>query len=323
MWISIYDGTRRFWVKAEDCYLANGELAFVNERIPRPLPSWFEVPQASTSRHLCDNRDEAQTRFETRSMQAAAEDVVAFYRDRTDAGGLSLVADPVVAGLPGRCCPGYSAASTVDRFSIDVYQWRDLAFSTTFLSHPDRKPKSAYAWLRIASRSAERVTFESSNGGIACWAPANAVTDVYPFDLPIPAPRLRREPERRPWSQFPPWLQFSIPGRSPWLTGRVDGAGEPVEWAAYTILSPADDPYAVFNDCLRLLDSHGFDPTGAVRQARSYYLRVWQRGQIVQACIRAGSEGEALLALLNADEKSLLLRFGISGAILGCASDHA
>jgi hypothetical protein len=281
MWKPIYDGTTPLWVNIEECYLTNGELAFVNERISRPLPSWFGAPTASTIRYLNDTRDEALERFETRSMRGAAEDVVAFYKDRIYVGGLSVIADPVAAQLPGRCCPGFSAENAHDRFSINVYQWQDLAFWTTRLSHPDRRRKADYAYLYVVRRTSARVTLGHSDGSVECWAPTSAITDSCPFDPRERLRRLRRrEPERIPWSQLPAWLQFAIPGRISSLVARGDRAGEPIEWEARTVLSSNIDPYSAFNACLGLLDSHGFDPTGGTRQVALIFFRFANRGKL-------------------------------------------
>lgn len=318
MLILVHDGTTQLLVDDQQCYLSNGELAFLDERMPRPLPPWFEAPTASIIRDFYDQRECALNRFENRSMQASAVDVVEFYKDRIATGGLVHIADPLDSALPGRCCPGFSAESANHRFSINAYQWRDLSFFSTILSHLEPERKQRGFPLQVARRTAERVTLWMPHRMEECWAPMSAVTDVNqvdPQDLLLSRER-RREPEQMPWSGLPAWLQFPIPGRTASIFGRGSDPGVPVEWEARTVLSSSNDPYAVFNICLELLDSHGFDLTGSIRPHHSYFLQVHQQGQILQCCIHSESEGEANLGLFNAGEVSIMLRYSMSGRLL-------
>ena len=218
-------------------------------------------------------------------------------------------------GTPWPLLPWFFSGSAEHRISINVYPWRDLAFWSTSLSHPDRKRKEISVPLRVVRRTAERVTLWIPHRMEECWAPTSAVTDVDPFDLEEYLGHLqqRREHKLMQWSMLPGWLQFAILGRTQSLFGR---GSDPSEWEARTVLTSSNDPYAVFNACLELLDSHGFDSTGGIRPGHSYFLQVWQQGQILQSCIHSDSEGEAIVALLNAGEVSISLRYSKSGCIL-------
>ena len=314
----VHDGTAQLLVDDQQCYLANGELAFVDERLRRPLPPWFEAPKASTIRDFYGLRDCALNHFETRSMQASDVDVVEFYSDHIAAGGLARIADPVDPELPGRCCPGFSAASADHRFSINVYQWRNLSFFTTILSHLDPKRDQSSLPLQVTRRTSERVMLWIPHRMEECWVSMNAVTVVGQFnheDL-LRSLQPRQEHEQMSWSSLPAWLQFAIPGRTDSLFGHRRDQGELVEWDGRTVLSSSNDAYGVFNTCLELLDSYGFDLTGSIRPDHSYFLQVHQQGQILQAYIHSESEGDAILALLNVGEASIMLRYSKSRGLL-------
>lgn len=324
MWIPVWDGSNRLWVDGDQCHLANGELAFVNESIPTPLPAWLEAPEGSDVRMSLDDRHVAGQLFEHRSMRAPAEHVLAFYRKCIDRGALEVEPDWSSPGLPGRCCPGFWAGSAQDRFVVNIYPWRDLAFWTVYLSHKNRRRKSESVPLTIRRRAPDRITLWIQNERRECWAPTSAVSTTYPRDLPEPRIRKRREPDVLPPDLLPAWLRFSIGDETPTVfTGYPDG--RPIEeWRARMLLPPSVDPYVAFERWLAHFDACGLDATGV--SSHNYYLTAWQQGQILTAQVASGGEHQGGISLLHAGETSISARYlvrraDVSSDSLGASAD--
>ena len=309
MWIPVWDGSHQLWVNAAQCYLANGELAFVNESIPTPLPAWLETPPDSNVRMSVDDRHEAGVLQEHRSMRAPAEDILAFYRNCIERGGLELQPDWTRPGLPGRCSPGFLARSARDHFVMNVYQWRDLAFWTVSLSHNNRRRKSVSVPLTIVNRTPDKITLWIANDKRRCWAPASAVSTTYPLGLPQRGFRKRRELDVMPPDSLPSWLRFSISDETPTVLLGFPNGGPIEEWTARILLPPSVDPYLTFENWLDHLDACGLDATGA--SPDSYYLTVAQQGQILSAQVVLGAAHQGGISLLNSREKSITARFVI------------
>lgn len=317
MWIPVWDGPRQFWVNTAQCYLPNGELAFVNESIPRPLPDWLEAPADSEVRMSADDRHVAGSLLEHRSMRASArstrppaEHLLAFYRDCIDRGGLKLEPDWSSPGLPGRCCPGFAASSAQHHFLINIYQWRGIAFWTVYLHHKDRRRKSVSIPLEIVNRTPDGVTLWIANEKRHCWAPARAVTNKYPGDIAKDtAPE--RKLEVMPSSSLPSWLRFSISDDTPirFTAPRPDGG--PIEqWCSARIpLGPAVDPFLTFEKWLAHFDNCGLDATGA--SPDNYYLTVWQQGQMLSAQVALGAEHQGGISMFYCGEKTINARYVI------------
>ncbi len=308
MWIPIWENAHQLWVRDDQCYFDSGELAFVNESIPTPLPAWFAVPPGSTLRMSDDERHVAGGLLEHRSMEATADHIVAFYRNRIERGGLKVTPEAMTPGLPGRCCPGFSAEGAHDRFTFNVYQRKHLAFWTVYLSH-HRRWKSVSVPLNVISRTPDRLTLWIANEKRECWAPASAVTDRYPGD---PLERFvfnrRREPEVIPTDALPPWLRFTIREETPIVLTRYPG-DQPLEhWEGRFLLPATLDPYVTFERWLDHIDANGFDASG-VTGSNSYYLTVWQQGQMLSATVEINGEDQGGISLLNSGERSISARY--------------
>ena len=314
MWIPVWDGPRQFWVNETQCYLPNGELAFVNESIPRPLPDWLEAPPESKVRMSTDDRDVAGSLLENRSMRAPArstrppaEHVLSFYRNCVDRGGLKLEPDWSSPGLPGRCCPGFAASSSQHHFLVNIYQWRDIAFFTIYLHHKDRRRKSVSVPLEIVNGTPDGITLWIVNERRNCWAPASAVTTRYPGDILKDLPPEPPELQVMPSSSLPSWLRFSISDDTPTpFTGRPDGG--PIEhWSTRIPLGPSIDPFLTFERWLDHLDACGLDASGA--SPARYYLTVWQQGQMLSAQVTLGGEQQGGISMFYCGEKTINARY--------------
>jgi hypothetical protein len=210
----------------------------------------------------------------------------------------------VSPGLPGRCCPGFSAEGVHDRFTFNVYQRKHLAFWTVYLSH-DRRWKSVSVPLTVISRTPDRLTIWIANEQRECWAPVSAVTDQFPRDrrerfvLDWP-----REPEVMPTDALPAWLRFPIDGEAPIVLKHYRGDEPLEEWRGRCLLPATADLYLTFERWLDHLDAHGFDASG-VTGSNSYYLSVWQQGQMLSAAVEIGGESQGGISLLNSGERSI------------------
>ena len=313
MWIPVWDGPRQLWVNEEHCYLENGELAFINESIPRPLPEWLETLPDSRVRMSSDDRHVAGCLLEHRSVGAPAEQVLAFYRHCIDQGGLEVQPDSATPGLPGRCCPGFSARNARDHFLVNVFPWRDLSFFTIYLTHHDRRRKSVSVPLQLIQTKPDGLTLWIANERRKCWVPTSAVSSTHPRGSPKPQVGKRRQPDVLPLSSVPSWLRYSIDARRPTvLTGYPNG--RPIEeWSARILLPPFGNPYPIFEKWLAHFDACGLDATGASRS--NYHLTVWQQGQMLSAQVAVGAENQGGISLLHAGEKSITARYVIRRSV--------
>jgi hypothetical protein len=320
MWIQVWDGPRQLWVNEAECYLPNGELAFVNESIPRPLPDWLEALPDSNVRMSADDRDTAGSLLEHRSMRApahstrpTAEYVLSFYRNCIERGGLKVEPDWSSPGLPGRCCPGFAASNAQHHFLVNIYQWRDIAFWTVYLHHKDRRRKTVSVPLEVVKRTPDGITLWIANEKRNCWAPTRAVTTNYPGDILKDLPSQRRDLEVMPSSSLPPWLRFSISDDTPTvLTGRPNG-GALEYWSARIPLAQAVDPFLTFERWLNHLDSCGCDASGG--SPDHYYLTVWQQGQMLSAQVAFGGEHQGSVSMFYCGEKTINVRYVVKRSV--------
>ena len=184
MWSKVSGGPEPLWVKAEECRLINGELAFVNEAgLPPPLPEWFDCPAKSQLRRASEDRDRAMgfPLLEVRSMRAKAEDVLAFYEECMKRGGLVKKAAPHV----DRVCSGFSMENEEYTFGIELYKRNDLVFWT--IQHTDKihTKKMEHKWmphvLELLCRNSERVTLRRPRtDSEEIWAPVDALRTSQP-----------------------------------------------------------------------------------------------------------------------------------------------
>ena len=157
VWIEVSSGPGPLWVQTEECRLPNGDLAFVYEAGPAPrLPGWFGAPADSTFRESSDLRGVGMPLTEIRSMRTNAGQILAFYGDRIERGGLARTEEPQV----GRGGPGFCAENTGYIFQLDVYEHKDLVFWTIqFGAKAVRKRKPTITSpLLLVGRNEERVT---------------------------------------------------------------------------------------------------------------------------------------------------------------------
>jgi hypothetical protein len=242
-------------------------------------------------------------------MRARADEVVAFYRGRIVRGGLTEQPDASSPELPGRCCPGFSADGATDTFLVNVYQWRDLAFWTVYLAHKSRRWKSVSVPLRLLNQAPERFTFWIEHEKQVCWAPPTAVTSDAPIELTERMnTRRRHEREVVPFESMPHWLQFTVSDNVPTVLWRYPDNGPMEQWTARMVLPPDIDPYMAFDSWLDHLEAHGVccDREGG---PDTFYVTVWQRGQMLSAQIQLDGGVQGSIALLNCGERSISVEY--------------
>jgi hypothetical protein len=305
MWNQVSGGPGPLWVQEEECRLPNGDLAFVYEAVQAPpLPGWFGAPADSTLRESSDLRVVGMPLTEIRSMRANAGQVLAFYGDRIERGGLARTEEPQAA----RGGPGFCAENTEYIFRLDVYEHKDLVFWTIhFGAKAVRKRKPTITSpLLLVGRNEERVTLRHPYTTDEYWAPVDALRDSEPPDA-------RREPPRTEpivWRLLPAWAQFSLDSLSEGEVYRSRSETGAEEWNA-SIRTPVEgDPQSVFESCLDSLDAHGFDASRTQRQDRSYFVSVLQRGHSRNAHVQSEAGDRAIATVLNTlGHLELLIRY--------------
>jgi hypothetical protein len=295
MWFEVSGGPGPLWVRIDECRLPDGELAFVSEigRIPIPAwPSWFGTPTDSRLRNPSDLAVMGHPLSEVRSMRAKAGQVLAFYGQRVELGGLTRTEEPQV----GRGGPGFSAENSEYSFALDVYEHKDFVFWTVQLGTKIRRRKIVNTGrLLLVGRHHERATLRHPDTGEEYWVPADALCDSEPPDARPEGPRT----EPLIWSLLPAWAQFGVDNGKQGEVCRYRGQSGAEEWNA-SIRSRVDgDPRSVFESCLDSLDANGFDASGTQRPHHSYYVSVLQWGHSLNAHIQSEIGDYAIVTVLN------------------------
>jgi hypothetical protein len=181
--ILVNSSSGTFEVEIDECRLRNGDLAFPNVAyLPASRPDWFSAPPRSLRRESLDlfgRNPFGRNLGEIRSIEGTAAEVLKFYEACAERGGLVRMEGPAL----GRAVPGFEAEDAKFRFSIDLYQHKDLTFWTTQLlektSLQNRIPK-----LKLVDRNDERAILQDTVTGEEYVAPASALAEVQPREAP-------------------------------------------------------------------------------------------------------------------------------------------
>lgn len=262
--ILVNSSSGTFEVEINECRLRNGDLAFPHVAYPpASRPDWFSAPPRSLLRESLDlfgRNPFGRNLGEIRSIEGTAAEVLKFYEACAERGGLVRMEGPAV----GRAVPGFEAEDAKFRFSIDLYQHKDLTFWTTQLlektSLQNRIPK-----LKLVDRNDERAILQDTVTGEEYVAPASALAEVQPRE----ASRI----EHIVWSWLPKWVQFGFKDGSQGELFRSPAENGVETWnanissqetwnAGISSLFPCDSPKGLFKSCLNSLDTCGFDASG-------------------------------------------------------------
>jgi hypothetical protein len=287
MWIEVRDAPKPLWVDTDECRLPDGELAFAYENPQRPaIPTWFAAPPASLLRGSSDKVWAWYDRQEHRSLRCDVREVVAFYEESTAQGGLTKE-----QYTRSRAGAGFSADNRKKTwFNLDLYQHRDIAFWTAEFGIQVCEPKQRQPLtLLLKNAEEQRVVLKHPETSGEYWVPATSVRDSHPHA------DVRQESVS--WSSLPSWLQFDIePGSNgnACYVRHADG----VEESDITISTPLGTNGDMrFESCLKSMDDHGFDPSGALRPSHSYYVSLAVSGTYRYAHIRSDSGEKALVGV--------------------------
>jgi hypothetical protein len=300
-WIEINGLPTPLWVPCNECRLANGDLAF---DIPAaaieqlPVPPWFDAPANSRIRQQFDMRAIGLCLREIRSMQAGAEEILTFYRNCSERGGLVRTSDP--QGV--RTALGFRAENARESLAIDLYEHKGSTFWTVELVEKGRVrgallpakvvvPRN----LVLVERDHGRATLREPYSGKEYWVPAQALTDVEPDILelePKPAGSVI-------WSSLPEWVQFGIDAGSEGEASIRREPGRVRTWEAGIGKDFDGDHRLAFDSCLDSLDARRFDASGAETPDRSYFVEVSQSGRSLRASIHCDADDRAEVTLLN------------------------
>src|SRR6266702_3842543 len=300
MWINVTEGPESFWVDTDECRLPDGTLAFAYEPRPNPpIPAWFAAPTDSKLRGSSHRLDAWYHVEEYRSMRGTVEEVLAFYSECTERGGLTKE-----NYRRKRDWAGFSADNSKDHafFGLDIYEHRNLVFWTAQFGIQVCEPKSHLsAHLTLVDRNKQRVTLRHPRTNEEYWAPAELLRDFWPeVDL---------YEEHIPWASLPDWLQFDIvKGREGNTVRFHDENGTKT---SATIVIPLEvDPDACFTACLDSLDKLGFDGSGLEHPERSYYVSLAVNGRFRHLRMYSETGDYALLGLRNKpDEVTFFIQY--------------
>jgi hypothetical protein len=300
-WIEIIGLPKPLWVQCNECRLANGDLAFDTPAAAKdklPVPPWFDAPVNSRIRQQFDMREIGLCLREIRSMQAGAEEVLTFYRNCSERGGLVCAAEP--QGV--RMAVGFRAENETESLTIDLYEHKGSTFWTVSLVDEGRardgfRPAKVVVpkILELVDRDHERATLREPFSGKECWVPAHALTDVEPDILEL-------EPEPAGsviWSSLPEWVQFGIEDGCKGMAGIRREPGRVRTWEASIGKDLEGDHRAAFDSCLHSLDARRFDASGAVTPDRSYFVEVTRSGSSLTAFVHSDAGDRAEVIVLN------------------------
>jgi hypothetical protein len=201
LWIEVRGGPEPLWVRAAECRLPIGELAFASARSPLPpLPAWLASPAESRVRESSDLRHMGWPFIELRSMRGSADQVLRFYSLAIERAGLSQTDRRPPGGGSG-----LRAEGTEHSLSIEIYEHKNLVFWHLTLGRTQTVRR------RIRSRSLQLVGQDNGRALLRdeptnneYWAPLDALRNSEPPAVEMP----RREPLA--WSLLPEWAQFGF-----------------------------------------------------------------------------------------------------------------
>lgn len=299
MQLEVRDGFRTLWVEEFACFLENGELAFSYHELPDiAQPGWYGSPQGSLIREEQRSKNPEHPIEEIRSLCCDAAQVVSFYGQCIEHGGLVRTDSPVVdhalemTGL-NRVEPGFYAESAQYRFSVEVYQHKSVSFWR--VKHGEKLPASFRSkkepkYLILVSEEDGRLILRNPDTGDELWAPSTALTEGEPRH----AQSTRHElPKAIPisWSLLPEWMQLDIePGTE--VTASPSYFGGTL--TGFSCMKIKRDAREALEACLDRLDTCGFDGSGIACPSRSYYLRPMTGGRHIEVRIQseAGDVGQ-------------------------------
>ena len=322
MYIEVRGGSKPLWVYEFGCFLPDGEMAFSYYKHPElPQPSWLRVPEGSQLREPCSSKNPERPIFESRSMRGNAENILAFYQDCTDCGGLNGIESPVADHALkmtqlSRIEPGFYAESAEYYFSLEIFQHKEIVFWT--VEHGQKLPPSFRSkkepkYLLYGGEESSRVTLRNPDSGDEYWAPAKALTDSRPKFI-LGAKRERERERQVPilWSLLPSWMQFDLPPET-------EGTAVPImitkHWAAgISCMKFAGSAHDKLETCLNYLDQNGFDGTGIEQPDRSYFLTCIEGGRHMTAQIKTErGESGCITVVSTLDTPLLYLHYSAPG----------
>ena len=298
MWIKVEDAPKPFWLDTDECRLANGELAFAYKNLQKPaIPDWFAALPASRLRGSSEELWAWYNMHEHRSMRGGVREVIAFYEESISRGGLAK--EDYTRPRSGA---GFSADNRKRTFfNLDLYQQGGVVFWTAEFGVQVCEPKKQPLSLLFDGAEEHRLLLRHPETLDEYWVPAASVRDSRPH------PEARQEFVL--WSSLPTWLHFDfVNGQkgSAVHVRREDGS----EDTQITIVTPLGNGDSRFESYLNSLDHHGFDPSGTLRPAHSYYVSLACDGRYRYAHISSDSGEKGLIGMHNNSyDPSLFVRY--------------
>ncbi len=324
--IEVRGGSKPLWVYEFSCYLPDGEMAFSYDKHPElPKPSWLRIPEGSQLREPAgSSRNPERPIFGSRSMRGDAENILAFYQDCADCGGLNRIEKPVVDHALrmtqlSRIEPGFCAENSDYYFSLEIFQHKEIIFWTVVHGQklpPSFRSKKEPKYLLYIGEENGRVTLRNPDSDDEYWAPAEAMTESKPKFI-LGAKRQREREKEVPilWSLLPSWIQLELP---PETMGTATPTPAKNRWAAsISCMKFEGSPHDKLEACLNYLDQQGFDGTGIEQPDRSYFLTCWTGGRHMEVRVKTEiGESGCIFVVSTLDTPSLYLHYLAPGTEL-------
>jgi hypothetical protein len=257
-------------------------------------------------------------------MSGDAENILAFYQDCMDCGGLNRIENTAVDRALkkiriSRIEPGFYAESSEYYFILDIFQHKEIVFWTVEYARklpPSFRSKKEPKYLLYGGEENGRVTLRNPDSGDEYWAPVEALTDSKPRFI-LGAKREREQEKELPilWSLLPSWMQFELP---PETMGTATPIPTRNRWAAgISCVKFEGSAHDKLEDCLNYLDQHSFDGTGIKQPDRTYFLTCMTGGRHMNVNIQVETgERGGITVVHTLDSPLLYLHYSASGTVI-------